>query len=193
MSQLKQHAKRFEHLRPFMDEVRVLQEEVQAMDIAAVSRSLRQMSTKIQTLEENQWSIPPGPTTHTSKASVTVDEALDVLSSVKTMQEQIKLLEKRVVGKGVTLGTLTLQSFEDCLSWVTTNIPPDRWGLFVDGVSLFEFMEVQHTEVHDALQAIHNSKKSGFASLFESRVAVSMPNLLPTLFGKSSADGMDTS
>ena len=193
LSQLKQHGKRFDHLRPFMEEVRVLQEEVRDMDTAAISRALRQMSTKIQSIEENQWTIPPSPVTPVARTSVPVDDALDLTATVKTMQEQIALLEKRVVGKGVSLGTLTLQSFEDCMTWVTTHIPPDRWGLFVDGVSLFEFMDVQHTEVHDALQAIHNSKKSGFASLFESRVAVSMSNLLPTLFGKTSADGMDTS
>ena len=190
--QIKQHAKRFDHLRPFMEEVRVLQETVRDMDISALSRSIRQMSTRIQALEDNSWDVP-APVAPSVGSTMPIDAALDLSATVSTMQEQLKLLEKRVVGKGVSIGTLTLQSFEDCMAWVTQHIPPDRWGLFVDGVSLFEFMDVQHTEVHDALQAIHNSKRSGFASLFESRVAVSMSNLLPTLFGKSSADGLDTS
>jgi len=40
---------------------------------------------------------------------------------------------------------------------------------------------------------LYNSQKNGFETIYESKIISSMQNLFPNLFGKSGADGLDTS
>ena len=60
-------------------------------------------------------------------------------SRLREVQVQMKQLQLKVVGKGVQIANKTFQTFDDVKVWVDTNLPNQRYGLFVDGVSIFEF------------------------------------------------------
>jgi len=71
---------------------------------------------------------------------------------------------------------------------------PSNWsGLFLDAVSIFNFLAQAHMDSQDNMQHIYNSQKNGFDTTYESRIISSMRHLFPNLFGKISSDGMDTS
>jgi len=109
------------------------------------------------------------------------------------MEVKLQLLEKRVIGRGVSMGNHVFQSFDELATWIVTHVPQNRFGLFVDGVSLFEFFAYDHTDTDAFMTTSHNTQKNGFNTLFEARVATSMQNLFPTMFGKASSTGMDSS
>jgi hypothetical protein len=113
-------------------------------------------------------------------------------SQIKEIQVQIQQLQHKIVGKGVQIGNKTFQSFEDVKQWVTAQLPNHRYGLFVDGVSLFEFFSAGHIDAETTYSSFYSQHRTGFKSTFEARVASSVQNLFPTVFGKSDSN-VDTS
>jgi len=112
--------------------------------------------------------------------------------AIATLEAKVKTLECRVVGDRVTMGSYVFQSFEDCRVWMKTHLPGGRYGFFVDVVSCFEMFAAGHVDHSEALAAMNNSQKTGFPSMYKARVAGSMQNLFPTVLGKGSSDGMDS-
>jgi hypothetical protein len=129
----------------------------------------------------------PGPLTGSS-SPVSLHE---VMSQLLTVQTEMKQLQLRVVGKGVQIANRTFQTFDEVKLWVTTNLPNRRYGLFVDGVSIFEFFTHGHIDAETTYSAFYSQHKTGFQSSFEARVASSIQNLFPTIFGKT-ASNVDT-
>lgn len=109
------------------------------------------------------------------------------------MDHKLLHLEKRLVGDGVTIGAHTFQSLDDVRNLCLSNLPTNRFGLFLDGVSIFEFLAQDHTDSTEVLTNLYNSQKNQFNNLYDSKVLSSCQNLFPTVFGRSSSDGMDTS
>ncbi len=79
----------------------------------------------------------------------------------------------------------TFQSFEEVKTWVSLQLPCRRYGLFVDGISIFEFFVLGHVDVEMTYLSFYSQHRTGFQSSFEAKVASSVQNLFPTLFGKS--------
>jgi len=115
--------------------------------------------------------------------------ALD--SSIRELQAQMKQLQLQVVGKGVQIGNKTFQTFKDVKTWVDTHLPNHRYGLFVDGVSIFEFFSAGHVDAETIYTAFYSQHRTGFKSTFEARIASSVQNLFPSVFGKSDSN-LDT-
>jgi hypothetical protein len=63
-------------------------------------------------------------TSSLSTATRSIDEQM------RDMKHQLKLLQQRITGNGVQIGTKVFQSFEDVKTWVKTNLPTRRYGLF---------------------------------------------------------------
>jgi hypothetical protein len=94
-----------------------------------------------------------------------------------------------LLGGGVQIGTKTFQSFEDVQVWVVAELPIHRYGLFVDAVSLLDFfLFLGHIDTEKQLSAFHSQQKAGFATQYELRVATSIQNLFPHVFGKTGSD-----
>jgi hypothetical protein len=105
------------------------------------------------------------------------------------LENRILLLQQRIVGGGVQIVSKTFQSFEDVQVWVVSELPIHRYGLFVDAVSLLDFFSfLGHIDTEKQLSAFHSQQKAGFATQYESRVATSIQNLFPHVFGKSGSD-----
>jgi hypothetical protein len=133
---------------------------------------------------------PPAPVTPdaTSRPS-----NFDAEARLNSIEHQLKSLEKRVVGDGIRIGRFLFQSREDLRVWLLSHLPSNRFGLFLDGVSIFDFLAQTHMDSQENMAHLYNSQKNGFDTIYESKIISSMQNLFPNLFGKSGADGMDTS
>lgn len=107
---------------------------------------------------------------------------------IRELQAQIKQLQMRVVGKGVQVANRVFQSFDDVLAWVPLHLPNRRYGLFVDGVSIFEFFTNGHIDAETTYSSFYSQHRTGFASTYEARIASSVQNLFPTVFGKTDAN-----
>jgi len=113
---------------------------------------------------------------------------------VISLQAQVKLLQQRIVGDGVQIGSKVFQSFDDLRVWVPLKLPTRRYGLFVDAVSLLDcFTSMGHVDAEETFTSFYNQKRTGFASMYEGRMAASVQNSFPMVFGKSDSSGLDTS
>jgi hypothetical protein len=112
---------------------------------------------------------------------------------LNTLEHLVNSLEKRIVGDGIRIGRFLFQSKEDLRLWTMQHVQNNRFGLFVDAVSIFDFLAQAHVDSESNMSHLYNSQKNGFDTTYESRIISSMQNLFPNLFGKSSSDGLDTS
>jgi len=84
----------------------------------------------------------------------------DSTVQLNTLEEKIRRLENRVVGDGVVIGTFVFQSLDDVRTWCATNLKTNRFGLFLDGVSIFEFLAQDHADATEVLTNLYNSQKN---------------------------------
>jgi hypothetical protein len=156
-----------------------------------LASQLQELTSKVDLLQQILWegsAIASSSSTSLSSSSTNADQLL------RDMQGQLKVLQQRVVGAGVQVGAKVFQSFEDVETWVKAELPTQRYGLFVDAVSLLDFFACSgHVDAEKTFQAFHNQQKTGFSSMYEARVAASVQNVFPMVFGKVSATGMDDS
>ncbi len=74
------------------------------------------------------------------------------------LEEKVKLLEHRVVGAGVQMGSILFQSFEDLLVWVRVKILKVCFGLIIDGHSFLEFFTlIGHIDTETGTAAYSHS------------------------------------
>jgi hypothetical protein len=139
-------------------------------------------------LQRLHTSRPPSPV-----VGPTSDYGVDLVAKVNSMELKMTQLENRLVGEGVSIGSFTFQSLDDVRVWCRRNLPTNRFGLFLDGVSIFEFLAQDHTDSTEVLTNLYNSQKNQFNNLYDSKVIASCQNLFPSVFGRASSDGMDTS
>jgi len=119
---------------------------------------------------------------------------MDLRSQVLDLTAQVKLLQQRILGNGVQIGNKIFQSFNDLRAWVPLHLPNRRYGLFVDAVSLLDFFTcIGHVDAENTFSAFYSQQRSGFTSMYEARVAASVQNLFPMVFGRSESAGLDAS
>ena len=150
--------------------------------------TLQQLIDRVSTLELSRAS--GAPSWMGNENSGDVGMCKDAIAKLNTKLES---LERRVVGDGLAIGMYVFQSFEDIRVWMKTHVPNNRYGLFVDVIGLFELFCTEHVDAATTIGTFHSSQRTGFATMYESSLAASMQNVLPTLLGKGNIDGMDTS
>ncbi len=148
---------------------------------------LQQLSDKVDSLQELLWSNAVG-----SNQVVPLQGSVE--AEIRDIKNQLHILQQRVVGGGVQIGAKVFQSFEDVVAWTKSELPNRRYGLFVDAVSLLDFFTcIGHADANQTFAAFHNQQRTGFATMYEARVAASIQNLFPMVFGKSNSGGLDDS
>lgn len=164
-----------------------------------VIKNLQAAVTKLQqpTLLP-QTSVCGSPTSFTARpthfipVSPSASYDSDVSLRLNTFEERISRLETRVVGDGVTIGPYVFQTLDDVRLWCGRHLKSNRFGLFLDAVSIYEFLAQDHADAAEVLTNLYNSQKNQFNNLYDSKVLASCQNLFPTIFGRSAADGLDT-
>jgi len=149
-------------------------------------------------MQRTQIEDPSDGIPHTSRNTLSKTEETHLSESVARriadLEEKIKILENRVVGAGVQMGSFVFQSFDDLVRWVQVKIPKGRFGLFVDGHSFLEFFTLSgHVDTEAGTAALSHSIKAGFSTYVEAQLAVSFKNLFPAVFGKGGSASMDDS
>ena len=135
------------------------------------------------------WDSGNLPGANSSNPAPGVDPA-----TILALQAQLKALQHQVIGGGVQLGTRVFQSFDVVETWVKSDLPNQRYGLFVDAVSLLDFFScIGHMDADKTFAAFHSQQKTGFTSMYEARVAASIQNVFPMVFGWTTSTGMDDS
>jgi len=103
----------------------------------------------------------------TSQPQISLPNSLALECSIKELHIQMKQLQLKVVGKGVQVANKTFQAFDDVKTWVDTHLPNHWYGLFVDGVSIFEFFSAGHIDAETTYSYFYSQHRTGFKSTFE--------------------------
>ena len=164
---LEMHGRRFDIIKSVFQETKTVTEAIRKMDLGAYNRRLSQLERAART------TTPPPAIDPWFGASRSVDQGRadsnngsDTVSRLRLVEEKVLHLEKRVVGEGVTMGAFIFQSYDDLRIWLKTAVPGHRFGLFVDGVSIFEFLAQGHAESSEVLSTMYNSQKNGFHTMY---------------------------
>jgi hypothetical protein len=159
------------------------------------SRSLREQSTSDPWTNQFRQDSNRAPTPDSYHLGDRSEELLprDSDACLRTLEHTVKSLEKRIVGDGICIKNFLFQSKEDMQIWLKTNLPNNRFGLFLDAVSIFNFLAQSHTDDQANMSHLYASQKSGFDTTYESTVLSFMKNLFPNIIEKGGADGLDTS
>jgi hypothetical protein len=167
----------------------------------ALKVEVQQLQARLQTLQANTLpnTTRPHPLLQRIHASRPASPApgstpdSDLTARLNSLDLKMTQLENRMVGEGVTIGSFTFQSLDDVRAWCRRNLTTHRFGLFLDGVSIFEILAQDHTDSTEVLTNLYNSQKNQFNNLYDSKVIASCQNLFPSVFGKAALDGLDTS
>jgi hypothetical protein len=187
---LEKHEKRFCLIQPMLLNIGKLTQDVATLMTRTSTTTQQPVSATT-----DPWSASFAPTPDMDPSLPPHASALvgvDTITRLHTMENIIKSLEKRIVGDGIKIGRFLFQSKEDLQLWLAAHVPNNRFGLFLDAVSIFDFLAQPHLDNQENVAQLYNSQKNGFNTTYESRIISSMQNLFPNLFGKSSSDGMDT-
>lgn len=155
-------------------------------DNTVVTRRIKELESAISNLQLSQKELEIKWQDAVPFSSMP-SEALVVLQ-VQELAAQMKQLQLRVVGKGVQIANKVFQSFDDVRTWVSVHLPIRRYGLFADGVSIFEFFTHGHIDAETTYSSFYSQHCTGFASSYEARVASSIQNLFPSVFGKADSN-----
>lgn len=190
MDTLDKFENRFVAIQPILQSVWTLQKT-----ITNLSQTLPTAPTTMRSSPTSPFTRPVTPDRQTQFIPITPTPSPDPDSVIRlnTIEEKLKHLENRVVGDGVTIRHFVFQSLDDVRIWCAKNLKTNRFGLFLDGVSIFEFLAQDHADATEVLTNLYNSQKNQFNNMYDSKVMTSCQNLFPTLFGRLSADGLDTS
>jgi hypothetical protein len=205
------HDERFQFIKPILLSVNNLITQFPAFiaRLEAVEAGLRRggltapQATTSPPRPHDPWthSFAPTPDLTPSSSSsfgsspmtTSPNSSFDGEAHLNTFEHLVKSLEKRIVGDGIRVGRFLFQSKEDLRLWLLQHVQNNRFCLFLDAVSIFDFLAQAHVDSEANISHLYNSQKNGFDTTYESRIISSMQNLFPNLFGKSSSDGLDTS
>jgi hypothetical protein len=187
---LQQYEQRFTVISAALQQLKTMRTDVQLLQACINSSATSQtVGTQGRGRPLLQWIASSRPTS----PAVGSSNDPDLPARFNSLELKLTQLEKRMVGEGVTIGSFTFQSLDDVKCWCHRNLPTNRFGLFLDGILIFEFLAQDHTDSTEVLTNLYNSQKNQFKNLYDSKVITSCQNLFPSVFGKSASDGMDTS
>jgi hypothetical protein len=136
-SMLTTHATQFEAIHPFLIKItelgnKFMEWEAQQGHSSQVDPWLAQFG--------NSGQKPIPIVTPMSSPTHGVSALEDSEARLKTLERLVNSLEKRIVGDGVRIGCFLFQSQEDLRVWLVSHVSNNRFGLFLDGVSIFDFL-----------------------------------------------------
>jgi hypothetical protein len=161
---------------------------------AAIKPIIQKVSSPTSIMQEDGFFQRPNATTTSLSRGENCGNQEAMSRRIADLEDKIKLLENRVVGAGVQMGSFVFQSFDDLVKWVQTKVPKGRFGLFVDGHSFLEFFTLSgHVDTEVGTAAFSHSIKARFSTYVEAQLAMSFKNLFPAVFGKGGSASMDDS
>jgi hypothetical protein len=102
---LRTHVDRFNNIRPILDQISTL---TLAFFPSGSNAKVLALERKILALEHQL---------------ATNERNFSFLESLSAMQEEIRLLQQRIVRTGISIGSQVFQSYEDFVIWVKSTYP----------------------------------------------------------------------
>lgn len=121
----------------------------------SISRRLESLELKFSRLTNDLLD----QTARSHRPMPQTEEVVTLECQFRELQVQMKQLQLRVVGKGVQIANKTFQSFDDVKTWVSLHLPNRRYGLFVDGVSIFEFFLYGHIDAETTYSSFYSQHR----------------------------------
>lgn len=113
-------------------------------------------------------------------------------SALQELKDKVALLEARISSVAVPIAGHTFLSLKDTIPWVILNLPGQRYGLFLDVVSLLERVSSPFLSFQDSVTDYFYAARGGFHETAEAKVAASFKLEVPTIFG-GLRDGQESS
>jgi hypothetical protein len=188
---------RFRIISPLLQSIKTIQGTLNTL-VEKTANSFRPRSSPTFNTQPRSFTTSTAPldpewNSHLRPYHPDTQTDFDVGARLSTIEEKLSTLENRIVGDGVTIGSFTFQTLDDVRLWCGLHLKTHRFGLFLDGVSIFEFLAQEHADTSEVLTNLYNSQKNQFNNVYDSKVMSSCQNFFPTVFGHSSSDGLDTS
>lgn len=100
---------------------------------------------------------------------------------VAVVSARLDRFERDMRQDGIRFGGLGIGSFEEMQAWVDINLKSNKYGCFVDGVSILQFMGLSYVTSAAELMTMDSVRKLGMVSGQEAKVITSFQNLLPAI------------
>jgi len=158
---VKEFDKRFMIIFPILKEARQTKPVIDHSTTDALKLQLQDLSKKVDILEQTAWQQ-----IHTTSSPTSVTHPVTLEAEIKDIRHQMNILQHWIVGGGVKTGSKVFQSFEDVQVWVKAELPIQRYGLFVNAVSILDFFScLGHIDAENQVSTLHNTNKAGFTSI----------------------------
>ena len=128
---------------------------------------------------------------HTAKDS-SIDKEVDnaaLLDRIGKLENKLNEILTQNSSPSIRINDIQFFSSEDVKVWAKSHVTGYRFGLFLDGVSIWEHFTVSYQSMPEVINSFRDTARIGFATLHEGKVATSFQNVLPALLGR----GLDTS
>ena len=112
---------------------------------------------------------------------------LDPDPELAELRREISALKAQLGDDTIQFGSLGIRNFWDADAWVTTHLPDREFGYFLDGHSVFQFLEGDSPTVETTVKLQDHVEKIGLRSLYEARVLNSFQCRIPGLLGSDSS------
>jgi len=174
----KQHEDRWIKLLNLLPDLRRSAIQVGDVDVLDLARRVAELEDDRSFGTQQGEAIP---------MQVVQGEIKEVARTISRLEYSISELQDRSNSRSVSIGSYHFGSIADLKGWIIKHLPRHEFGLFVDGVSIFEFFFGEHINPDKIVQSMYTSKKTGMRTMYEARVAASFQNVLPTILGKANA------
>lgn len=114
--------------------------------------------------------------------------AMIINNRIKTLEDSVDVITRRQANGGVRFKDYSFHSLEDLMAWMRIHLVGNRFGIFLDGVSIWTYFFGSYRDTSQVITDYHGSNKIGFSTLHDTKVAASFQNVLPAALGKGSED-----
>ena len=129
------------------------------------------------------------PSTKAFQKSNPPPASTDIFERLKYLEDTVATLQARSTSDGVRVQHHAFQSKDELQQWIQIHLTGCRFGIFLDGVSVWEYFSQSHQNMTEVMNTFRDSARIGFATIHEGKVATSFQNVSSAMLGK----GTDTS
>jgi hypothetical protein len=110
---------------------------------------------------------------------------------VTHMRRELDAAGARIKSESVTIGGVTLESYDDTLKWVTNHCHKDDWKYVMDMSALYSLVKTDGNNLKALLEEQSHSSKDGYASSKQARLSLLFQCKIPEVFGPGKANKTD--
>jgi hypothetical protein len=115
-------------------------------------------------------------------------DGLPIADYITHMRRELDASGARIKSESVTIGGVTLESYDDTLKWVTNHFHKDDWKYAMDMPALYSLVKTDGNNLKALLEEQSHSSKAGYASSKQARLSLLFQCKIPEVFGPGKAN-----